>query len=516
MLNPTWSPDGKLIAFSGLVGGFNDLFVYDLEASAAAAADDRSVRRARSGLVARRPAARVQHRSLHDQPRDARVRRSCGWRCSTSRRGSGRRSAAASTTPRTSARSGRPTARRSTSSPTAAASRTSTASSSAAATTQLTNLLTGASGITALSPAMSAAGGRLVFSAYEDDGYSIYALETRRAAGGRGAGRAAAQRGRAAAAARRRGAGRRRAAERRRWACRRARSRRCRRRNTSRSWGSTSPASRRSASASIRSAPMRPAASRSSSATCSATTSSATGAQVTSRFDEFGGSADLPEPHAPLELGRRARPDAVRLARLRRRRRRRSGQPVYVEDEYRILQTDRSAAGLIVLSVQPRRSASSSAAGSARSDSSRTSTTRLFDFNTGQQLIAGAHGPRGRADAEPRRGVGGARVRHVDLRRHQPDPRQPLSPRAVAERRVADLHRRCSRDFRTYLMPVRPFTFAFRGLYYGRYGSDAEDQRLPALYLGYPGLVRGYDSGLVRVGRVRRARPTGRARRSIG
>jgi outer membrane protein assembly factor BamA len=31
-------------------------------------------------------------------------------------------------------------------------------------------------------------------------------------------------------------------------------------------------------------------------------------------------------------------------------------------------------------------------------------------------------------------------------------------------------------------------------LFYGRYGSGAEDFRLPTLYLGYPGLVRGYDS----------------------
>src|SRR4029453_17932778 len=33
VLNPAWSPDGNKIAFSGLVGGFNDLFVYDLQAN---------------------------------------------------------------------------------------------------------------------------------------------------------------------------------------------------------------------------------------------------------------------------------------------------------------------------------------------------------------------------------------------------------------------------------------------------------------------------------------------------
>jgi outer membrane protein assembly factor BamA len=43
-------------------------------------------------------------------------------------------------------------------------------------------------------------------------------------------------------------------------------------------------------------------------------------------------------------------------------------------------------------------------------------------------------------------------------------------------------------------MPKRPVTFALRGLYFGRYGNDAEDPRLPTLFLGYPGLVRGYDS----------------------
>jgi Tol biopolymer transport system component len=50
-------------------------------------------------------------------------------------------------------------------------------------------------------------------------------------------------------------------------------------------------------------------------------------------------------------------------------------------------------------------------------------------------------------------------------------------------------------DARQYFMPVRPFTFAFRALHYGRYGSGSEDSRLSPLFIGYPNLVRGYDTG---------------------
>jgi outer membrane protein assembly factor BamA len=49
-------------------------------------------------------------------------------------------------------------------------------------------------------------------------------------------------------------------------------------------------------------------------------------------------------------------------------------------------------------------------------------------------------------------------------------------------------------DFRKYIMPVRPFTLAFRALHYGRYGKGGEDGRLWPLYLGYWDLVRGYES----------------------
>jgi hypothetical protein len=48
-------------------------------------------------------------------------------------------------------------------------------------------------------------------------------------------------------------------------------------------------------------------------------------------------------------------------------------------------------------------------------------------------------------------------------------------------------------DYRHYVMPVRPYTFALRLLHFGRYGSGGEDNRLQPLFVGYPNLVRGYD-----------------------
>jgi len=48
-------------------------------------------------------------------------------------------------------------------------------------------------------------------------------------------------------------------------------------------------------------------------------------------------------------------------------------------------------------------------------------------------------------------------------------------------------------DYRKYVMVASPVTIAGRVMHYGRYGRDAEDQRLQYLHLGYPGMVRGYD-----------------------
>jgi hypothetical protein len=47
-------------------------------------------------------------------------------------------------------------------------------------------------------------------------------------------------------------------------------------------------------------------------------------------------------------------------------------------------------------------------------------------------------------------------------------------------------------DFRQYLMPVRPVILAGRAMHVGRYGVGSDDERLTPLFLGYPGVVRGY------------------------
>ncbi len=47
-------------------------------------------------------------------------------------------------------------------------------------------------------------------------------------------------------------------------------------------------------------------------------------------------------------------------------------------------------------------------------------------------------------------------------------------------------------DMRKYFMPARFYTIAVRGLHYGRYGAGSQDERLMPLFMGYPEFVRGY------------------------
>ncbi len=52
-------------------------------------------------------------------------------------------------------------------------------------------------------------------------------------------------------------------------------------------------------------------------------------------------------------------------------------------------------------------------------------------------------------------------------------------------------------DYRHYFR-FRPLTLALRGIHYGRYGPEAENDLFFPLYLGYPGYVRGYDYSSLR------------------
>jgi Tol biopolymer transport system component len=49
-------------------------------------------------------------------------------------------------------------------------------------------------------------------------------------------------------------------------------------------------------------------------------------------------------------------------------------------------------------------------------------------------------------------------------------------------------------DYRRYIKLAGPLTLAGRGLHFGRYGRDSDTDRIQPLFLGYPWLVRGYDA----------------------
>ncbi len=50
-------------------------------------------------------------------------------------------------------------------------------------------------------------------------------------------------------------------------------------------------------------------------------------------------------------------------------------------------------------------------------------------------------------------------------------------------------------DFRKYFMPLRNVTLAGRLLQFGRFGGDGEDRRLTPLFIGYQQIIRGYEPG---------------------
>ena len=482
IINPAWSPDGTQVAFSGLIGGFTDLYLYDLDKSA--------LRRLTNDQYAEMdPAWSPDGKKIAfstdrfttnletikaGRPRLAIMEVATG---TVSELGgfSGAKNISPQWTP-----DGKSIYFLSDRQGITNIYRTIVADGK---TTQLTNMLTGASGVTALSPAMSFAGGRLVFSAYENDGYSIYALDTAEQLAGEPA--VDLPRNAAVLPPRRDAGGL--VVE----ALQDA------------TWGlpgTEVPVGEPykpkwgldfvgQPSFGVGVDPFGTYASGGVSLLFSDMLGNhviGTAAQVTSRFDEFGGTIfylnrthrwnwgasldQTPYVSRGFQSGFRGN--------------------TYVEQEYRYLERDQSATSF--LSYPFSRSWRVEFSGGYRRIGQSYDLTERTYTPSGEQLteekIPLADYP------TLNLGEGSTALVYDTSIFGATSPIRGSRYRMEFSQSAGSLqYSGVLADLRTYLMPVKPYTLALRGMYYGRIGQDAEDPMLPTLYLGYPGLVRGYD-----------------------
>jgi Tol biopolymer transport system component len=488
VLNPTWSPDGNLIAFSGLVGGLTDLFVYDLNSS--------SLRRLTTDAYAELdPAWSPDGRSLAFSTdrftsklpvlEPGRLRLAILDVASGQVREAGGFDGAKNISPQWSSdgrslyflsdRQGITNVFR--------------VEAAGGVPVQLTNLLTGVSGITALSPALSAGGGRVVFSAYEEDGYNVYALEGAQLAAATAPIDLPLDAG--VLPPRRTGQGPIFATL------------------NDPAAGlppepTTPPVPYKSTfsldyagqpTIGVGADPFGTYASGGVAFLFSDTLGNhvvATSAQVTSRFDEFGGSAFYLNRTRRWNwgIGVDSTPYVSRAYETGFGQS--GGQPVYIEREYRILQADRGFSGIVAYPFNSAQRFEVSG-GARRISLSQDVTERVFDLSG--QPLSEDESELAPGSALNLLQTSAALVYDTSISGITSPIRGSRYRFELSQTGGTINYSGVLADVRTYWMPVRPYTFALRGLYYGRYGSGADDFRLPTLYLGYPGLVRGYEPG---------------------
>ena len=355
--------------------------------------------------------------------------------------------------------------------------------------TQLTNLFTGVSGITEDSPALSVAQGtgRVVFSIFRTDGYEIHAIEPGEAVAGGPV--VESLPGRPGFLPRRTA----------RSPCSRVYSRTpatCRRSRSSPS-GTTDPGCRSSTSASRRSspgptssAPTSAAAPRCTSRTCSGTATWSPPSRCNGSFKDISAVVGYQNVARRLNWGVTAQQIPYLTASYAQGTATVNGQPALVEQQLVQRQTNRTIEGVVAYPFSHAQRVEFSLGGNHISFD-RELQTRAFSLFTGEQILDDNQ------DLEAGEslwlGTGsGALVSDNSLfgatgpilgQRY----RLEVSPTFGSINYVGGLV-----DLRRYFMPKRPFTIAARLLHYGRYGSGGEDPRLQPLFIGWPGMVRGY------------------------
>jgi Tol biopolymer transport system component len=218
-----------------------------------------------------------------------------------------------------------------------------------------------------------------------------------------------------------------------------------------------------------------------------------TSLQLTSRFEEIGGAAMYVNRTHRWNWGVIGEQTPYILGTFNEFLTDSNNQPAVAQQELRIVQVNRAVTGILQYPLS--RAQRVEVGGGLRHISfSNRVETRLFDLASGA-LIDQQKENLPAADSLTLAEASGALVYDTSIF-------GATSP-VLGERYRLEydqsagslLYSGVLLDARKYFMPVRPFTIALRGLHYGRYGRDGEDPRLSFIDLGYPGLVRGYDFG---------------------
>jgi WD40 repeat protein len=167
------------------------------------------------------------------------------------------------------------------------------------------------------------------------------------------------------------------------------------------------------------------------------------------------------------------------------------GIPAFIEEVILFRQTDRSAAGLVAYPFN-RAQRLEFQGGISQISFEQVVDTRAFDIRTGQLIYEDSQ-TTSLADSLSLATSSAALVYDTSNFGATSPVNGQRYRLEVAPTFGSIDYTSVLADYRRYLMPVSFYTVAGRVLHYGRYGSGGEDGRLYPLYIGYPSLVRGYD-----------------------